>query len=762
VLMNLTPPVAVQWQFNGGNIPGATNATFALAAAQPTNSGNYTVVVSNAAGAVTSPAVMLRALAATNGSAPFVTLATPADGGIYPAGASVSLSADVAANGHAIGKVQFFNGAALLGEDASPPYALIWTNVSAGFYTVVAQAVYDVTNRASSAAALIQTVTAPATPQNFAIAGVVSNRVSLAWTASPNAAGYLISRGGLPLAGVSGTTFVDAELPVGSTYCYTVVATNAAGSSASSGSLCATVPMPDVALAWDAVPGLGGAQDGSGTWGFSSANWWYPSSNFSWGDNHCAVFGLNTTTNCTVTLVSDVAPAGITFNATSGGSYTLAGTNALCLTNTPALTANRAATITAPVKGDGFVKAGTGTLTFNSSASRSVGVTNLTINDGQVTLNNGYTVLALADYAVITVNSNGTLYLSSRNSLNNNVSIVVNGGTVTGSERTDLYQTLTMNGGIVSGSTALFGHWNDVVVNSPASTVLYQPPPILAGGNWNVARGAAAVDLDVSGAIATDWSSGKVGLKKTGTGIMALSGTNTYTGPTSVNGGTLLVNGSIGTNVVTVASGAMLGGTGTLNGAVTIQSGGTLAPGGSGIGTLTLNSAPTLPVGSATLIAVSKNGSVLTNGMLRAASTFNPGGTLIVTNIGPDALVLSNSFRILNVNVFGAGNFAATDLPPLSLGLGWNTSQLKVSGTITVVATEPVVPPALGVAAAGGLLTLSWPTAYTTYTLQMQTNAPSIGLGTNWVNVTSGVVSNSYTVTINPADGAAFYRLIQQ
>jgi hypothetical protein len=79
-----------------------------------------------------------------------------------------------------------------------------------------------------------------------------------------------------------------------------------------------------------------------------------------------------------------------------------------------------------------------------------------------------------------------------------------------------------------------------------------------------------------------------------------------------------------------------------------------------------------------------------------------------------------------------------------------------------VVAIEPAVRPTLSVVTAGGSLTLSWPAAYTTYTLQMQTNALPIGLGTNWVNVTSGVVSNSYTATINPTDGTAFYRLIKQ
>jgi hypothetical protein len=47
-------PVSFQWQFNGSNINGATNATLLLSNLQLSNEGNYDVVASNAFGAVTS------------------------------------------------------------------------------------------------------------------------------------------------------------------------------------------------------------------------------------------------------------------------------------------------------------------------------------------------------------------------------------------------------------------------------------------------------------------------------------------------------------------------------------------------------------------------------------------------------------------------------------------------------------------------------------------------------------------------------------
>jgi alpha-tubulin suppressor-like RCC1 family protein len=48
-----------QWQFNGVNINGATNATLALANVNWTNSGTYRVIVSNTSGSVISPAMSL-------------------------------------------------------------------------------------------------------------------------------------------------------------------------------------------------------------------------------------------------------------------------------------------------------------------------------------------------------------------------------------------------------------------------------------------------------------------------------------------------------------------------------------------------------------------------------------------------------------------------------------------------------------------------------------------------------------------------------
>jgi autotransporter-associated beta strand protein len=70
-------------------------------------------------------------------------------------------------------------------------------------------------------------------------------------------------------------------------------------------------------------------------------------------------------------------------------------------------------------------------------------------------------------------------------------------------------------------------------------------------------------------------------LNQLGTGTTELTGSSTsYTGPTTVSAGTLLVNGSIQNSAVTVDNGGTLGGAGTV-GVLTILDGGTVSPGNS-------------------------------------------------------------------------------------------------------------------------------------------------------------------------------------
>ena len=63
-----TAPLAYQWQFNGLDLPNATNASLTLAGIQTSNAGNYQLVATNIAGTATSSVAVLT----VNGSLPII------------------------------------------------------------------------------------------------------------------------------------------------------------------------------------------------------------------------------------------------------------------------------------------------------------------------------------------------------------------------------------------------------------------------------------------------------------------------------------------------------------------------------------------------------------------------------------------------------------------------------------------------------------------------------------------------------------------
>lgn len=85
-----TAPLSYQWRKNNVNITGATSATLTIPSAQSSDAGNYQVVVSNAAGAVTSGIAILTVTAFN--APPTATITLPATGAMYRGGNVINFS----------------------------------------------------------------------------------------------------------------------------------------------------------------------------------------------------------------------------------------------------------------------------------------------------------------------------------------------------------------------------------------------------------------------------------------------------------------------------------------------------------------------------------------------------------------------------------------------------------------------------------------------------------------------------------------------
>ena len=312
---------------------------------------------------------------------------------------------------------------------------------------------------------------------------------------------------------------------------------------------------------------------------------------------------------------------------------------------------NFAATVSSPIA-NGTTTGGLTIIDSSTAKGGSVTLTGINTYTGGTVVNSGTLALGAGGGAgavrgVLTVNPGATLNLTAGNAL----------GYTAGTQVT----TLNINGGTVNTPTALGDEGFLTSFNLTGGTLAYTggnatnayqiaaadatAPGItsnasattsLISGNVNIRSGtlpiavakgttASGVDLQVSGVI----SGTNFGVTKSGPGMLALSGANTYTGATTVSAGTLLVTGSTATGSVVTVSGAgtRLGGTGTIGGNITVNSGSILFAGNPLLnapttGTLTTG-ALTLATGSTfnALLASSTNFSKLICGRYHQTSS---------------------------------------------------------------------------------------------------------------------------------------------
>jgi autotransporter-associated beta strand protein len=233
--------------------------------------------------------------------------------------------------------------------------------------------------------------------------------------------------------------------------------------------------------------------------------------------------------------------------------------------------------------------------------------------------------------------------------------------------------------GFTNGASVVF---DDRGSNTPAIDLqgTLQPGSVTVNASQDYAFGGAGA------------MSGGDGLTKRGSGTLALTGSNSYTGGTTVSNGTLLVNNATGsgtgTGPVFVAIGSTLGGSGSIAGPVTFAGGGALSP-GNGVGTLTINNSLTLANGVALQFELGSNSDLLVVGgdlTLNGAFYISDGGGFGAGTYN----LIGYGGALINKGIFLAG-------APSGYDYRIDTS---TSGQINLVVTTPPLPPA----APGGLM----------------------------------------------------------
>ena len=216
----------------------------------------------------------------------------------------------------------------------------------------------------------------------------------------------------------------------------------------------------------------------------------------------------------------------------------------------------------------------------------------------------------------------GTYTLSGTGALNVGNEVIVGRDNGTG--------TLNLNGGTVT-ATKISGGNGSATVNFNGGVLKAKRDEANLIENLDVANvqsGGAKINSNGFNVATSQALTGAGGLEKLGAGSLILSANNTYAGTTTVTGGLLKVNGSVGS--VAVSSGGSLGGSGT-TGSLLVN--GTLTPG---------NSPGTLNTGSQTWF----------NGANYNWQIFDATGS---AGSGFDLLNISGSLDLSNLTAGGFG-----------------------------------------------------------------------------------------------------------
>ena len=200
-----------------------------------------------------------------------------------------------------------------------------------------------------------------------------------------------------------------------------------------------------------------------------------------------------------------------------------------------------------------------------------------------------------------------------------------------------------------------------------------------------------------------------------------------------------------------------------VRGSVVAQAGSAIAPGGinnSNYQYMTVGTSLTFQAGSTNYMDIYKSGSFRTNDVIIVSNLVTYAGTLQMRTNGLSAIIAGDTFKLFNAgSVSGNFNTIADNS-----GATWSFN--PATGIATVLTPPPTVvttPTNITATVSGNLLTLAWPADHLGWSLQIQTNTLSVGLVTNatsWVTLPGSSSVTSTNMTIDPANGTVFYRMV--
>ncbi|WP_395741000.1 autotransporter-associated beta strand repeat-containing protein [Prosthecobacter sp.] len=467
-------------------------------------------------------------------------------------------------------------------------------------------------------------------------------------------------------------------------------------------------------LTWDTVAGdAGSITGGAGTWTNGLGGWNTGGGDTTWNNAtpDSAIFGG---TAGTVTLGGAVTVGNMVFNS----GYSLAdGGNALTLLNST-ITANSAATISAALSGStGLIKDGAATLTLSGTSSYT----------GPTVINAG----VLSTTSLANGGSNSNIGASSNAASN----LVLNGGTLqyntTGS--TDRLFSVGTSGGTISMplvGTLNLTNTGNIGFNgqSGARTVTF-------AFSDNPSNGG---NLVLSSAI-TDNGGATSLVKANSFGILRLaSNNNTYTGTTTINGGSVSI-GNLGGSTGSIGSGnIIINGSGTLS----VSRSGTvnLTQTISGTGGVILNGSAALTMSGTNTYTGGNN--ILGNGGVMIVSDIGNGG--VPSGIGASSSAASNLLITTFSTLRYVGTGASTDrLFSLSGGAsGVGTIDSSGSGALVFANTGAI---ALGAAGTRTLILSGTNTQNNTMTPVIGDNSGATAITKSGTGTWVVAGANSYT-----------------